>query len=159
MSAIKFTKKSGVLADLFCSDEFVASGFDEEPIVEKRCRLTNETGEHPLWSGYSTVKNYKNAHSKVRRSNNVRTSSEYGRLYVWLVDRLRAKTVVEYGTAFGSTGMYWLSGLKHTGGKLFTYEPNDIWAELAAKNLSAISSNYALIRGTFEHHADRTLSA
>lgn len=159
MSSIKFTKKSGVLSDIFNSNEFIASSFSEEPIVEKRCQITNSTGEHPLWSGYNAAKNYKNAQSKKRRSNNVRTSPEYGRLYVWLVDRLNAQNVVEFGTAFGASGMYWLSGLKHTGGRLFTFEPNDIWASFAVDNLTAISNNFTLVNGTFEENAEKTLTS
>jgi predicted O-methyltransferase YrrM len=66
--------------------------------------------------------------------------------------------IVEFGTAFGVSGMYWLSGLETNGsGHLFTYDPNENWLTVARDNLSAVSSKFTSTLGTFEENVDRTL--
>ncbi len=66
--------------------------------------------------------------------------------------------MVEFGTAFGTSGMYWLSGLESVRcGKLFTFEPNREWASIARENLRAISSRFELTEGTFEDNAQAKL--
>ncbi|CAN5310584.1 hypothetical protein BH10PSE9_BH10PSE9_21780 [soil metagenome] len=82
-----------------------------------------------------------------------------GRFYAWLAASRRPQVIVEFGTAFGVSGMYWLAGLKAaTGGELLTFEPNTTWAAIADKNLAAISDRYTLTVGTFEDNAERVLA-
>jgi predicted O-methyltransferase YrrM len=76
------------------------------------------------------------------------------------IDQSREQLVVEFGTAFGISGMYWLAGLeinKH--GRLLTFEPNAIWADIARDNLLAIGRRFTLTHGTFEEHIDSELGA
>jgi predicted O-methyltransferase YrrM len=66
--------------------------------------------------------------------------------------------IVEFGTAFGVSGMYWLSGLQMNAfGRLLTFEPNEVWARIAGENLSVVSSRFELTVGTFEENIDRVL--
>jgi predicted O-methyltransferase YrrM len=59
--------------------------------------------------------------------------------------------IVEIGTAFGVSGMYWLSGLEEAGeGRLLTFEPNAVWQSIAKRNLSIISDRAASVASTFE---------
>jgi predicted O-methyltransferase YrrM len=68
-----------------------------------------------------------------------------------LTRRLKPEIVVEFGAAFGVSGMHWLSGLRaNAGGRLFTFEPNEVWAELARVNLERIHHPFELTVGTFE---------
>ena len=68
--------------------------------------------------------------------------------------------MVEFGTAFGVSGMYWLSGLESNNfGELLTFDPNEVWAEIARKNLSGISNRFQLVNGTFEDNIDAYLGS
>lgn len=156
MLAVNYTKKgSGWLAGL--PAELSPEPFDGEDLVESRASDTNNTGKHPLWQGYEAVPEYPNAENKFRSANKVRTTSLYGRFYVQMVKDIDAKVVVEFGAAFGVSGMYWLSGLKRTGGQLYSYEPNDVWSTFAEKNMEAMGAPFLLSKGTFEEFADKTL--
>ena len=47
--------------------------------------------------------------------------------------------------------MYFLAGIEsNQTGKLLTFEPNDVWREVAVHNLSQISNRFDSIAGTFE---------
>ena len=82
-----------------------------------------------------------------------------GRFFSWLVTNRRPSVIVEFGTAFGVSGMYWLFGLESNGGgTLLTFEPNDVWARIAEANLVAIGRRFELTVGTFEENIDRNLS-
>ncbi|XHS01840.1 methyltransferase [Sphingomonas sp. DBB INV C78] len=128
--------------------------------VRIRAEQTGRLGEQPLWEGYSEVKDYPYATSGNRTSEQVRTAEDMGAFYAWLVSRRRPDMIVEFGTAFGISGMFWLTGLALAGGRgrLFTYEPNLIWADIAESNLRAISDRFTLTRGIFEECAAATLA-
>ena len=112
--------------------------------IEARTALTQKLGAKQLWQGYGQP-------GAVRTANDVRTHASMGSLFAWLVVQRKPKVVVEFGTAFGTSGMYWLSGLEATrSGKLLTFEPNREWAAVARENLRAISTRFELTEGTFE---------
>lgn len=78
-----------------------------------------------------------------------------GNLFANLVKKRKPSVIVEFGTAFGVSGMYWIAGLEANNyGELLTFEPNKVWAEIARKNLSAIGSRFQLVIGTFEENID-----
>ena len=119
--------------------------------IEARTAATQRLGAKPLWPGYGQD-------GAVRTANEVRTSARMGCLFTWLVLRRKPSVVVEFGTAFGTSGMYWLSGLETTrSGKLFTFEPNREWATIARENLIAISQRFDLTEGTFEDNVQAKL--
>lgn len=129
-----------------------------ENLIEHQARVTQQQGERPMWSGYQAVSNYPHSTVGSRTSNQVRTNPRTGRFYVWLVSRRRPTAIVEFGTAFGVSGMYWLAGLEECkAGHLFTFEPNSDWAALAKTNLDAISDRYTLSNGIFEELAGPVL--
>jgi predicted O-methyltransferase YrrM len=93
--------------------------------IERLAAETNELGPQPLWSGYGEH----SAGRQVRIPNVVRTKREMGNFYTYLVRQRRPDLVVEFGTAFGVSGMYFLAGLEANGhGRLMTFEPNESWA-------------------------------
>jgi predicted O-methyltransferase YrrM len=113
-------------------------------MIERRARRTNALGPQTLWEGYGEL-------SATRLPDGVRTTEALGCLYARLVEWTRPAVVVEVGTAFGVSGMYWLAGLERTGsGVLVTYEPNAAWREIALKNLSAVGERYVSILDKFE---------
>lgn len=116
--------------------------------VEDRAQKTNALGQRPLWAGYAGVESYPHSTTGSRASDQVRTKELTGRLFSWLAAKRDARVVVEFGTAFGVSGMYWLSGLKD--GHLYTFEPNQDWAAIAAENLAAVSASFTLTTETFE---------
>jgi predicted O-methyltransferase YrrM len=94
----------------------------------------------------------------VRRPSEVRSESYAGDLFAWLAVNRRPSVIVEFGSAFGVSGMYWLTGLEAAGtGHLYSFEINPAWAALANDNMAAISSRFTLTVGTFEEHVDRIL--
>jgi predicted O-methyltransferase YrrM len=96
---------------------------------------------------------------RTRMPDDVRTRASMGNLYTFLVQQRRPNVVVEFGTAFGVSGMYFLAGLESNGaGHLMTFEPNNVWAEMARNNLSQIGDRFNLIVGTFEENIDNSLS-
>lgn len=130
------------------------------PRIEARAADTHGLGPRPLWEGYADHNaGTRYAGKMARTSNQVRTSPPFGNAYAALVARRRPAAVVEFGTAFGVSGMYWLAGLEAAGhGHLFTFEPNDDWSAIAQGNLATISSRFTLTHGTFEANAARVLS-
>ena len=81
-----------------------------------------------------------------------------GRFYADLVRRLEPSVVVEVGTAFGASGMYWLAGLEANGrGRLLTFEPNEACVPIAQANLAAIGSAFELVPRPFEDGIDDVL--
>jgi predicted O-methyltransferase YrrM len=116
--------------------------------IEQRATMTQAAGNRPLWEGYRAIENYPRPTHGTRTSNQVRTAQRVGRFYSWLAAARRNPTIIEIGTAFGVSGMFWLAGIGE--GHLFTFEPNQDWAALARDNLAAISSNFTLTVDTFE---------
>jgi len=109
-----------------------------------------------LWEGYSHTGSFKQElGNESRQPNQVRTATSIGSFYADLVEKRMPELVVEFGTAFGVSGMYWLAGLERIQrGHLLTFEPNTEWAELARRNLSSISTRFESISGTFEENID-----
>lgn len=128
--------------------------------IEERARATTALGRKPLWQGYAALDaSYaKPGGDALRSPAEVRTDWDLGALYARLAAAARPEVVVEFGAAFGVSGMYWLSALEANGrGRLLTFEPNAEWAEIARGNLSSVGSRFRLVVDTFEDAVDRTL--
>jgi predicted O-methyltransferase YrrM len=122
--------------------------------IEELAQETNNLGPQPLWGGYGS----NNIGSSTRTPAEVRTPRVMGNLYAQLVERLQPNIVVEVGTAFGVSGMYFLAGIEsNKKGRLLTFEPNSAWRSLAIHNLSQISHRFDCIGGTFEESVDEAL--
>jgi predicted O-methyltransferase YrrM len=125
--------------------------------IESLARETNALGPQPLWEGYAA--NDANAGGSTRTPDKVRTAAAIGDLFTSLVIQRRPRTVVEFGAAFGVSGMYFLAGLEANGaGTLLTFEPNRTWARRAENNLKSIGNKFTLTVGTFEDHIDACLA-
>jgi len=156
--AVQFEKTNpGWLAQTFAGlDDLPAP--PESAAIEKRALASHELGPRPLWSGYRSVADYPTATTGTRTANQVRSDATMGRLFAWLVMQRRPEVVVEFGTAFGVSGMYWLAGIEASGiGTHFTFEPNVNWAAIADRNLAGVSSHYRLTVGTFEENVESVL--
>lgn len=126
--------------------------------IEKIAAETNQLGPQPLWDGYFT-KDPENKRGSTRMADEVRTKASMGDLYTDLVVRRRPEVIVEFGTAFGVSGMYFLAGVEmNKKGRLLTFDPNKTWAEIANANLARISDRFALTVGTFEDNIDEELA-
>jgi predicted O-methyltransferase YrrM len=141
----KFVKKGGWLGRNL--QRFVPPVLAVHNAVEERAKRTHQTGDRPLWEGYQSVKDYPKT-GDTRKPDEVRSEAQLGRFYTWLASRREENAIVEFGTAFGVSGMYWLSGMK--AGRLYTFEPNRDWAASAEENLRAISDRFTLTVDTFE---------
>jgi len=144
---IDFVKRGGWIGTTL-AESFEPPILDVHEKIEDRARLTELLGPQPLWDGYSNVARYPRATEGTRRPDQVRIRPLWGRFMSWLAATRKSEVVVEFGTAFGVSGMYWLAGLQM--GHLFTFEPNRRWAEVARENLSAISDRYTLTVDCFE---------
>jgi predicted O-methyltransferase YrrM len=134
-------------------DTFTPPEFDGLAAIEEAAVATDRLGKKPIWSGYAGVEHYphETGPDAARSSEQVRTGAAVGRFYVWLVQQRRPAVIVEFGTAFGVSGMYWLAGLEaNRHGRLYTFEPNEVWAEIAVKNLARVSDRFTATKGTFE---------
>jgi predicted O-methyltransferase YrrM len=81
----------------------------------------------------------------------VRSQAEIGCLFAWIAATRRPQMIVEFGTAFGISAMYWSAGLDQAGsGRLLTFEPNEIWHAIAAARLAEFSGRATPVLGTFE---------
>jgi predicted O-methyltransferase YrrM len=124
--------------------------------IEVVAERTRRLGRFMIWEGYGD----RNRGSSDRNSDDVRTHAREGNLYSWLVASVRPKIIVEFGTAFGISGMYWLAGLETSQvGRLYTFEPNGEWLAIARTNLSEISANFTAVQGTFEEKMTDILEA
>lgn len=128
-------------------------------LIEARASETEGLGAKPLWEGYASVPGYPRAAAgSTRRPDQVRSPALAGHLFAWLAAERKATTIVEIGTAFGISGMYWLAGLKRNPrGRLLTFEPNVVWSEIARGNLALIGPQFDLVTGTFETCIDSVL--
>jgi predicted O-methyltransferase YrrM len=114
--------------------------------IEAIAEATNRLGEQPLAAEYGEPVG-------VRTPDVVRASSMAGDLYAWLVQQRRPRVVVEFGSAFGVSGMYFVAGLTAAGsGTLYTFELNRAWADIAERNIGGIGDRFVLTRGAFEDH-------
>lgn len=150
------------------SDSYIASKFEAGTIIPPRYPNANNVerlavkadraGRMPLWEGYKGVYQGAKAQDNTRSANQVSTDYLIGSLFASIVIDQKPSIIVEFGTAFGVSGMYWLLGLEQNHfGKLLTFEPNDIWAKVAHYNLSEISNRFELIEGTFEDNIELCL--
>lgn len=88
----------------------------------------------------------------------MRSASWAGDLYAWLASSRRPSVIVEFGAAFGVSGMYWLAGLESAGrGHLYSSEINPAWAALAKENMAVVSNRFTLTVGSFEDRVDDVL--
>jgi predicted O-methyltransferase YrrM len=112
--------------------------------IESAAQATNGLGPQPLAAEYGEA-------GGARTPAVVRSASYAGDLYAWLVQQRRPATVVEFGSAFGVSGMYFCAGLEasHTG-HLYTFEINRDWADIAERNIRSISDRFTLTRAAFE---------
>jgi predicted O-methyltransferase YrrM len=119
--------------------------------IEQLAFQTNRRGPHALADAYGDA-------TGTRHPNEVRSASRLGDLYAWLVLQRRPETVVEFGSAFGVSGMYFMTGLQAAGsGHLYSFEINPSWADIAETNIRSLGSALTLTRGSFEDHVDRTV--
>lgn len=130
---------------------------------EKIADAINKKGVQPLWEGYSEAYQ-ENATipwaqaSMMRMPDQVRTQPQMGRLFSWLAENRRPQLIVEIGTAFGVSGMYWAAGLERAGsGRLLTFDPNEVWHEIASAHLSSFGPIVELVLGKFEIEIDSYL--
>lgn len=134
-----------------------------EPRIEELAAKAEDLGTQPLWDGYREVyardPKVPGARSRFARSSEqVRSQPVMGRFFAWLVDQRRPGLVVEFGSAFGVSGMYWLAGLQAVGGgRLLTFEPNPVWQPIAAANLAQIGGDFTAVHDTFEAAIDGQL--
>jgi predicted O-methyltransferase YrrM len=147
--------ENSLLAEIF-PEKFIKTKNTPLSIkIEKLAEKTNKKGNQPLWEGYGS----NNIGGSTRTPNMVRTDPEIGRIYTYLVQSIKPDIIVEFGTAFGVSGMYFLAGIKsNKKGQLLTFDPNTIWIKLAKENLSQISNQFILTNGTFEDNVDSVLS-
>ena len=136
-------------------DDFISPNKTSySPLIEELAKETNQLGPQPLWNGYAG----NNIAGPTRMPNVVRTTETMGNLYTYLVNKLQPHVIVEFGTAFGVSGMYFLAGIEsNNNGQLLTFEPNEVWRHLAIRNLSQISDRFNSIAGTFEDNIDNAL--
>ena len=118
-------------------------------------------GPQPLWAGYEPVYAQQKkmpwaGSAPVRSPDQVRTRREMGCLFAWIVEQRRPDLVVEFGTAFGVSALYWAAGLDAAGaGHLLTFEPNQVWHDIAAAHLRVFSPRVTAVLGTFEDNIDK----
>lgn len=149
------------LARAFGEGAVELAPFAAQALIEQRARKTQEAGKLPLWEGYEgAYSGARAAREPARSSDQVRTRPTTGAFYYHLLRRLQPEVHVEFGTAFGVSGMYWLAALEDNGaGRLYTFDPNDAWRRLAVENLEAIGSRFTSVLGAFEAECDGVLPA
>lgn len=121
--------------------------------IERRLAQTEAKGAQPLWDGYAALTDYpgNTGPGATRLPSQVRTAKGVCRFYLWLSHCIAAQNVVEIGSAFGASGMYWLAGLaERPSAHLYTFEPNPVWASIARQNLGAVGERFTLTQGPFE---------
>jgi predicted O-methyltransferase YrrM len=128
--------------------------------IERVARRLQRSGSYPLWDGYREVYARDSAvplagASQVRSSNEVRSEASMGCFFTWLVEQRKPDLVVEFGTAFGVSAMYWAAGLdRNERGRLLTFEPNETWHAIARQHLQSFSARVLPVAGTFEANID-----
>ncbi|WP_406815941.1 class I SAM-dependent methyltransferase [Mycobacterium sp. M23085] len=112
--------------------------------IEATAQATNKIGALPLAEAYGQP-------GATRKPKQVRAASWQGDLYAYLVGWQDPSIVVEFGSAFGVSGMYLSSALRH--GWMYSFEINPSWADIAERNIKSVTDRYTLTRGAFEDHA------
>lgn len=121
--------------------------------IEDDIAATNALGKLPLWEDYKKLVDYGRpiGDNPKRKMGDVRTKADYCRFYAWLADVLAPDAILEFGAAFGASGMYWLAGLSaHSTGTLYSFEPNPVWHPIAKANFDRVGERHMLTLGTFE---------
>jgi predicted O-methyltransferase YrrM len=124
--------------------------------IERIAASINTLGPQPLWEGYRATYQHKPdvpwAQAALSRTpDQVRSQAEIGCLFAWMAATRRPQLIVEFGTAFGISAMYWSAGLDQAGaGRLLTFEPNEVWQAIAAARLGEFSKRAIPVLGTFE---------
>jgi predicted O-methyltransferase YrrM len=122
------------------------------PLIEHVAALAQGRGAFEIWSGYGRA-DLKNP-VRVRTFHEIRVPRRLGEFLAWLARTRRPRLIVEIGTGFGVSGMYWAAGLEESGqGSLLTCEPNGTWQRIAAGNLAQISARVRSVQATFEETA------
>ncbi len=155
-------REDSKVASLFASYDMQKEAFNAAHAavfedIEAAIERTNDLGKLPLWDEYKNVPNYgrKIDDNPKRRMKDVRTKAEFCQFYVWLVNQMDPTAVLEFGAAFGASGMYWLAGLNLCdAGTLYSFEPNEIWNPIARANFDLVSERHVLTLGTFEDNLD-----
>jgi predicted O-methyltransferase YrrM len=112
--------------------------------IETAAHATNTLGPQHLAAEYGEA-------GATRTPDGVRSSAYAGDLYAWLVQQRRPAIVVEFGSAFGVSGMYFCAGLESSQtGHLYTFEINREWADIAERNIRTLSNRVTLTRAAFE---------
>jgi predicted O-methyltransferase YrrM len=112
--------------------------------IEAIAETTNGIGSRPLAPEYDLPDTFS--------PDQVRSPSSQGDLYAYLVAERDPQIVVEFGSAFGVSGMYFATALQQ--GRLYSFEINPDWADIAERNITTITDRFSLIRGAFEDHVD-----
>ncbi len=155
-------RDDSMIAETFASYEAQKKAFNAANSkvfedMEATIKRTNDLGRLPLWDEYKNVENYGrviDANPK-RKMQDVRTKAEFCQFYTWLVSQMKPTAVLEFGAAFGASGMYWLAGLNLCNrGKMYSFEPNEIWNPIAQANFDTVSDRHMLTLGTFEDNID-----
>ncbi len=154
--------ENSTMAQLFRVYPTVYSSYDAANAdlfngLEAAIAETNAMGRLPLWADYKSVPDYGRpiGDNPKRKMNEVRTKAEFCRFYAWLAETMAPDAIVEFGAAFGASGMYWLAGLSQTtGGTLYSFEPNDVWHPIAKGNFERVCDRHVLTLGTFEENLD-----
>lgn len=134
------------LASIITNESLVVPNSKFTSRIEFLAEKTNFLGKQQLWEGYDVIDG-----KDSRNPNEVRTYTTIGNFYSWLVKKTQPGLIVEFGTAFGVSGMYFLAGLEEIQqGRLLSFEVNTAWAKIARENLNSISQKFDLINGTFE---------
>ncbi len=146
--AVNFIRRGGWLAQRL-GDPVELSLLPVHALIERATKETDAVGDRPLWSGYKEIKNYSRGTRETRKPQQVRINATTGRFFSWLASARKDPQVIEIGTAFGVSGMYWLAGIGE--GHLYTFDPNPDWTLLARDNLGTVSPRFTLTVDTFEH--------
>lgn len=147
--------KNSFLGNIFSRNYYFTKSSAFSKKIETLAAETNNLGAQPLWQGYKSF----NKGGTGRKPDEVRTNPKMGDIFTQLAVNKKPNTIVEFGTAFGVSGMYFLAGLEQNGtGELLTFEPNTIWADIARNNLQQISNRFILTNGTFEENIDQLLT-
>jgi len=84
-----------------------------------------------------------------QRRGNMNVPVEDGRLLRMLAESLDAKTVVEFGTSNGYSGIWFCLALRKTGGKLITHDMDPVRIALAKQNFAraGVSPMVTIVEG------------
>ena len=116
--------------------------------IERAARQTAELGPQALAKEYGQP-------GATRTPSQVRSTRLQGDVYAWLVRKRKPGVVVEFGAAFGVSGMYFGAALEAARrGHLYSFEVNPEWAEVAEHNIRTVTERFTLTRGAMEETVD-----